>query len=805
MNELLSKQLEQISSLIMGLEGKDADLETLDELGQLLELLSHQVKTSYLYNFPEEQEILKPEINQDAFFYFNQNYQIFRTIGAFESIFGRTTNAFLQEVRSLFTDKNFEVFKAETERLLETGEPRKFYLEIISKNNLSLPVYFLLEKITLGDHLEAVSAGMIFSDKSPSELESYRDILMENIPGLDLYLFDTNFKFVLTGGREKERMGLSNSDFTGKTLFEMFDERITKRLFPFYKNALEGNESEGEIRVNERIYFIHATPIIGLSGKVVGGALISQDITAEKEIEKNLLKAKKEAEESNSAKSIFMANMSHEIRTPLNSIIGFSDLLNKTILTPEQEKYSQLIKQSSEHLLSVVNEILFLFKYGMGKVYIEKISMNIHEVVENVGESLNMKADEKKLNFEYDVNDDVPSVLIGDPFRLKQIIMNLAVNAIKFTDVGKVAIHVSNEKLTSKKAYLKFEVEDTGIGIRKEDIATIFDEFSRLRYKNPKKTKGAGLGLSIVKKLVDLLNGRIEVESVPDKGSRFIVILPFQRPQTDKDELPEMKYDIDTNQLMGKRILYADDDANNIFLGESILKKWKTDYVLAHDGGEALELSRQHKFDIILLDIRMPVLMGTEVAVDIRKDKSNVNHKTKMLAVTANIMESDVLNYLKSGFNGYVLKPFGEEYLYNKICNLLKLKSNNKAIMMEGHENNIQNDGRVFDTSLLLKTTGGNIDFFNKMIDTFIANAMETARNFRELGKEEKWTEIGEQAHKAIPSFSYFGLTQLVNNLTKIENMVLREKNFKSIGKLAKVTSDEIESIIAKAENAKLK
>ena len=559
------------------------------------------------------------------------------------------------------------------------------------------------------------------------------------------------------------------------------------------------------MRINDKIYFIHATPIIGLSGKVVGGALISQDISAEKEIEKNLLKAKKEAEESNNAKSIFMANMSHEIRTPLNSIIGFSELLNNTKLTAEQRNYSQLIRQSSEHLLSVVNEILFLFKYGMGKVYIEKVPMNIHEVVENVWESLILRAEEKGLKFEYTVNDTVPSILIGDPFRLKQIIMNLAVNAIKFTDQGKVAIQVAKERVTTKKVYLRIEVADSGMGIKKEDLDIIFDEFSKLRYQNPKNSKGAGLGLSIVKKLVELLNGRIQVESTPGSGSRFTVILPFQKPQPDKDAVPEKRYDIETNLLKGKRILYADDDENNIFLGESILKKWQVDYKLAHDGGEAFELLKQHEFDVILLDIRMPVMMGTEVALKVRNDQSNLNHKTKMLAVTANIMESDILTYLKSGFNGYILKPFGEEYLYSKICNLLKINSNKKIMeSIDGHDN-INEVVKAFDTTLLLKTTGGNIEFFNKMIDTFIINAMETARNFIELKADEKWTEIGEQAHKAIPSFSYFGLTKIVSNLTKIENMVLREKNYKSIGKLATSTSEDIASIIPIAEKAKLK
>ncbi len=804
MKEILTKQLEQISNLIEKLEGADTDIGRLTELSQSLELLSHQIRTSHLDNFSDDREFPDHGILQDAVFYFNPQYQIFRIAGAFDRIIDASSDVALPEVSSLFPSADFDVFRKKTELLLESGEPQSFIAEIISKNGLRLPVYFLLEKVTIGESLEAVSAGMIFSSKTPSELESYREILIENIPGIDVYLFDPSFRYVLTGGQEKERMGLSNSDFIGKTLFEVYDEKTMKRLFPFYRNALDGNESEGEVRIKGRVYFVHSTPVFGLARQVVGGALISQDVTAEKEIEKNLLKAKKEAEESNNAKSIFMANMSHEIRTPLNAIIGFSDLLRKTALTPEQENYCRLISNSSEHLLSVVNEILFLFKYGMGKVYIEKVPLNLSELIKNVHESLNLKAEKKKLLFDTEIDEKIPPIIIGDPFRVKQILMNLAGNGIKFTDKGEVSIKVSREKITRKTVFLRFDVSDTGIGIQKDDLDIIFDEFAQLRQKNSNSRKGIGLGLTIVKKLVELLNGRIYVKSAPGKGSRFTVVLPFGRQHPTKKEVPDKNYELKHNLLKGKRILYADDDKNNLLLGESILESWQSDFSIAHDGGEALDLLGKKKFDVVLLDIRMPVMMGTEVVEKIRMNKENPNTGTKMIAVTANIMESEIHAYYKSGFDGYVLKPFGEEYLYNKICNLLDMKYDAKDVPDASSGNNKQYDELHFDTSLLMETTGGNSDFFNKMLDTFIANAKETVSNFRMLVEGEKWIEIGEQAHKAIPSFSYFGLTHLVKKLTQIENQVLREKNFAEVGKLALTTSDEIENIIGLAQKSKL-
>ena len=804
MNEVLTKQLEQISKLIQGLEGADTDIDRLNELSQLLELLSHQLKTSSWDGFPDGREFIDNGIHQDAVFYFNSQFQIFRIAGAFDKIVEISSQAALPQVSSLFDPPGFKTFRKKVNKLMASGEPQSFITEIISKNGLRLPVYFLLEKITLGKSLEAVSAGMVFSSQTPSELENYREILIENIPGIDVYLFDSAFRYVLTGGREKERMGLSNSDFVGKSLFQVYDEKTMKRLFPFYRNALEGNESEGEVRIKGRVYFIHSTPVFGLARQVVGGALISQDVTTEKEVEKNLLKAKKEAEESNNAKSVFMANMSHEIRTPLNAIIGFSDLLRKTSLTGEQEKYSRLISKSSEHLLAVVNEILFLFKYGMGKVYIEKVPFNIYTLVESVSESMKFKATEKRLTFKTETDPKIPAVLIGDPFRVKQILMNLVGNAIKFTDEGNVTIRVFREKVTRKSVFLRFDVLDTGIGISKTDLDKIFDEFTQLGLKNPNDQKGIGLGLTIVKKLVELLKGRIHVESKQGEGSMFTVVLPFNRPNPSRKEIPDQKFELKNNLLKEKRILYADDDQNNILLGESMLNNWQANYDIAHNGGEALELLRQNKYDVVLLDIRMPVMMGTKVVEKARREKGNPNAKTKFIAVTANIMESEIQTYMKSGFDGYILKPFGEEYLYNKICNLLEMNQEIKDELEVIPDNLPQYDELLFDTSQLMKTTGGNQSFFNKMVDTFIANAIETASNFRSLQENESWNEIGEQAHKAIPSFTYFGLKHIVEKLISIENLVLREKNYSGVAELALSTSNDIEEVIKVAQKSKL-
>jgi signal transduction histidine kinase/HPt (histidine-containing phosphotransfer) domain-containing protein/ActR/RegA family two-component response regulator len=802
MNELLTKQLEQINKLISGLKGEYSDLERLMELGRSLDLLGHQIKTLPKESFTEEKEWSDSQLRQDAVFYYNRQFQMIRFIGSLNNLAGNGNKDTLPEIEFLFTKKGFDDFKEKTKLLLKTGTPQSFHSEIYSKNDILLPVHFILENMQVGNNQNIFSAGMVFSSHTPAEIENYRDVLIENIPGIDLFLFDTSYRFIMAGGREKRRMGLTNADFLGKTLFEMYNEKTVKLLFPFFRNALDGIESEGEIRIKRKVYQVQATPVMGLHNRIIGGALISQDITVEKEIEKNLLKSKKEAEESNKAKTIFMANMSHEIRTPLNAIIGFSGLLQKTEMTQEQKKFSQMISQSSEHLLSVVNEILFLFKFGMGKVYIEHIPFNIHELIKDVHESLSLKADEKNISFTIDVTRNVAKVVIGDPVRVKQILMNLASNAINFTEKGEVRIRVIREKLTRKDVFLRFDVTDTGIGIPQEDMGIIFDEFAQSKFSKKTNNKGIGLGLTIVKKLVDLLHGRLYVESTVDEGSKFTVVLPFTRTHLAENPLPAKNYELNYNLLEGKKILYADDDENNILLGEWILKTWNIDYNIAKDGGAALELLRQKKFDIVLLDIRMPVLKGTEVAEHVRTDKNNPNVNAKIIAVTANVMDSEIKHYMKSGFNGFILKPFDEVLLFNKICNALELEGN--SIKDKPMITDTKEDEMGFDTSILLKTTGGNTEFFNKMLDTFVTNARDTSESFRKLQESNQWTLIGEKAHKAIPSFSFFKLTGIVEDLTKIENLALREKKNQDIAPLATKVSADIDKVIEVAQKSYL-
>lgn len=806
MKNYLHTHLDQIMKLVSSLKDGDIDAEKLTELDKSLELLSHRIKTARLDACGRDPVNQDQGKKLDSIFYFDHDYRILRFAGSLENIFSSAEDEVLPLVSSLFTPDDFEYFMERTKELLHTNKPQSFDSKIISKNKLLLPVHFLLEKVSFGQGPESIAAGMLFYQQSPSELNDYKEILLENLPGLDVYLFDKDFRHVLAGGREKERLKLTNADFTGKTLFEVYDEITRNRLYPFYRKALDGKVTEGEIILKGHVYFISASPVYGIDKQVVGGALISQDITKEKEIEKNLIKAKKNAEESDRAKSLVLANMSHEIRTPLNAIIGFTGLLSKTEMTPKQKKFSKLINQSTRHLLSVVNEILFLFKLGMGKVYIEEVPFNTKELVHNVHDSLFLRAKEKKLSFGVRIGKNIPEIVIGDPFRIKQILINLTGNAIKFTDKGEVNIKISTEKETKRKVFLRFDISDTGIGISEDDLEIIFQEFMQSSHWGSKKNRiGAGLGLTIVRKLVDLLEGRLTVKSAINKGSTFSVVIPFGKAQIRESASSKQEYELEINLLKGKRILYADDDENNILLGESILSDWKVDYEIAYNGAEALKMLQKEKFDIALLDIQMPEYSGAEVVKMIRKQKGNPNLNTRMLAVTANIMENEIKEYKMSGFDDVIIKPFSEEALYSKICHLLDMDDRLQSRINKKPKNRKKNEvDDLFDTSELLKTAGGDFTFFNNMIDTFIDNATNTSRSFIRYSREGDWEEVGRKAHKAIPSFRYFRLTDLVTGLTELEKLGLHEKNYDPMEPLVNQLLREIDKIIYLARQAKI-
>jgi signal transduction histidine kinase len=372
------------------------------------------------------------------------------------------------------------------------------------------------------------------------------------------------------------------------------------------------------------------------------------------------------AAQDSHSKSRFLANMSHEIRTPLNSVVGFSEQLGKSNLNDEQREQVAAIRSSSEMLLELVNEILDFSKYEVGVINIESEPFSPESEIAEVFHSMNVLAENKDLRLESKIAIDKNIYLIGDRLRLKQVIMNLLTNAIKFTKRGKIMLRVQLVVDAKKQAVLKVQVEDTGIGMAREDLDLIFLEFSQIYSSATTQLQGTGLGLAICKKIVELQGGKINVSSVLGKGSVF----SFEIPYLISEFAEEQNVDIGISpveKLKGKRVLLVDDNKMNILLVQTILKRWGMEYDSAYDGKQALELYKKNDYNIVLTDIQMPVMGGVELTHEIRYNGDFAKSGIPILGITAHVMQENREAYLKAGMNDLVLKPFLEQELMDQM------------------------------------------------------------------------------------------------------------------------------------------
>ncbi len=371
------------------------------------------------------------------------------------------------------------------------------------------------------------------------------------------------------------------------------------------------------------------------------------------------LRASKDiAEKAANAKSLFLANMSHEIRTPLNGIVGMVDIMKQTKLDKDQREYLNIIEISGETLLMIINDILDFSKIEAGQISLEKIAFNIREEIGNVKKLLAYKIQQSKLEFIVSIGDSVPKTIVGDPLRLRQILINLLNNAIKFTERGYVKLDVSLDKIIGENYKLKFEVEDSGIGIAPQNRVKLFQSFTQADSSTTRKYGGTGLGLAISKSLVHMMNGEINVDSELGKGSRFWFTAVFELTTMDVEGG-------DTSEIVGAfeeplKILLAEDNEISAKVSMISVKKLGHNVVLAQNGIEALEMYRKEHFDLILMDVQMPEMDGIEATQEIRKIESETgnNHPIPIVAMTANKYSEDAKLYLESGMTDHLGKPF---------------------------------------------------------------------------------------------------------------------------------------------------
>ena len=390
-------------------------------------------------------------------------------------------------------------------------------------------------------------------------------------------------------------------------------------------------------------------------------------------------KAIEKAEKSSQVQSEFLSTMSHEIRTPLNAVIGMSNLLMMNNPRADQGENLEILKFSANNLLAIVNDVLDFNKIESGKVVFEKIKFNLVDLLHNICGGQIIKAEEKGLLFKLDIDSALRrKVIFGDPTRLTQIIFNLTSNAIKFTSQGSIGVRVTCLEDRHNNITVSFSVKDTGIGIKKENLESIFEPFTQESITTTRQYGGTGLGLAIVKRLLELQGLQMHVYSVVGQGSEFSFNMEFPvstealAPPMQKQQLAHpATTDIDTLEAAGLRVLIAEDNPVNVMLMKKLFSKWKIIPTIAENGERAVEIMQYGNFDIILMDLQMPIMNGFDASIEIRKMPDPAKANIPIIALTASALFDIKEQVVNAGMNDYVAKPFKPDELMEKIQNLV--------------------------------------------------------------------------------------------------------------------------------------
>ncbi|MCA9393155.1 MAG: response regulator, partial [Candidatus Omnitrophica bacterium] len=410
---------------------------------------------------------------------------------------------------------------------------------------------------------------------------------------------------------------------------------------------------------------------------VTGSVSIIQDITKQKRTQEMLLQAKLAAEEASNAKSLFLANMSHEVRTPINTVIGMIDLTLDSQLNAEQKENLEVAKDASVNLLGLLNDILDLSRVEAGKISLEYIEFHLHNVAQSVVKGMSVLARNKNLETKLIVHKEVPQLVEGDPVRLRQVLVNLLNNAIKFTHKGTITAEIKVASQDGDDVIILFSVIDEGIGIPKSKQEKIFDIFSQADDSTTRRFGGTGLGLAISKRLTEMMGGRIWVESEEGRGSTFHFTARLKLGKhSSLASVNEMEFvDVDENalreRLKGIKVLLAEDNLVNQKIAVKVLEKQGWLVVAVENGQDAVDKVLHENFDVVLMDANMPILDGLEATKLIRDNERKTGKHVPIIALTARAMQDDKMRCLNAGMDGYVAKPINRKELFLTIGTII--------------------------------------------------------------------------------------------------------------------------------------
>ena len=498
----------------------------------------------------------------------------------------------------------------------------------------------IIENMNIGLLEVDLEGHITYANQSFSQMSGFTADELTGVVAEDIFMRDseTNRKIITQKNNDRSR-----------GIYDAYEVQITDR------------------NGNHRWWLISGAPVYDDNKKVTGSIGIHLDITGQKDLQIRLQEARRNAEEAAHAKETFLANMSHEIRTPMNAILGLGKQLAKTNLDSRQESFVSAINTASDNLLVIINDILDFSKIEAGKLPIEKIGFDMKALIGQVEIIMAPKARSKCLDFTVDTDENIAPILIGDPFRINQILLNLISNSIKFTETGMVALRCRVALSGPNEQQLIITVEDTGIGMDKKFLDNIFQKFSQENANNARKYGGTGLGMAITQQLTALMQGSIHIESEKGMGTKVEIRLPFAVGNSDNLPTRE-KVLLDPGMLKNKRILMVEDNPLNRLVARTVLKSYGVIVTEANNGQEAIDLLKSNSFDLILMDVQMPVMDGLQATSIIRAD---ISLDIPIIALTANALKGEQDRCIDAGMNDFVTKPFEESTLVQTLLKYL--------------------------------------------------------------------------------------------------------------------------------------
>ena len=582
-------------------------------------------------------------------------------------------------------------------------------------------------------------------------------------------------------------IGMTRDELTGTDFFDYFTEPQMARGV-YQEVFAKGSVADSPLTLRHKDGKLTDVLFNGSvykddRGNVLGVVIVARDITNQKRIATELTEAivfaemateiaevaKNKAESSTliaenavKAKQQFLSNMSHEIRTPMNAIIGFTKVLLKTELNPKQKEYLTAIKLSGDALIVLINDILDLAKVDAGKMTFEQVPFKMSVSISAMIHLFETKIWEKNLLLIKEYDERIPEVLLGDPVRLHQIILNLVSNAVKFTSKGSITVSVRLQSEDEEKVSIEFSVKDTGIGISESKMTTIFDNFQQATSGTSRLYGGTGLGLAIVKQLVEPQGGTISVSSKLEEGSVFSFVLSFQKTTADAEiEVVSTELDDENNNI---RVLVVEDIPLNQLLMKTLLDDFGFERDMAENGKIAIEKLKSKEFDIILMDLQMPEMNGFEATDFIR---NRMHSDIPIIALTADVTTVDLAKCKAVGMNDYIAKPVDERILYSKIIALVKKTSPIIDIKEDSPELIEIKKIKCINLEYLNTRTKSNPQLMMEMITLYLEQTPPLINAMKNALQNKDWDSLHASVHKMIPSFAIMGMNNDFENMAR--------------------------------------